>query len=80
MKVISSLDCQKKDLKVLWKETSAASIKFYLMPMNGQSLFNRKNKLQLCNLLAAYFTSGEIATEKALFVIKEKICYIKQIH
>ena len=39
---------------------------------------NRKNKLQLCNLLADLFTSGEIATEKVLFVTNEKICYIKR--
>ena len=42
-------------------------------------MFNRKNKLQLCNLLADYFTCGEIATEKVLFVTKEKICYIKRL-
>ena len=29
-------------------------------------------------MLADYFTSGEIATEKVLFVTKEKICYIKR--
>ena len=39
---------------------------------------NRKNKLQRCNLLTDYFTSGEIATEKVVFVTKEKICYIKR--
>ena len=27
--------------------------------------------------MADYFTSGEIATEKVLFVTKKKICYIK---
>ena len=43
----------------------------------SEFLSNRKNKLQLCNLLADYFTSGEIATEKILFVTKEKNCYIK---
>ena len=43
----------------------------------SEFLSNRKNKLQLCNLLADYFTSGEIATEEVLFVTKEKICYIK---
>ena len=43
----------------------------------SEFLSNRKNKLQLCNLLADYFTGGEIATEKILFVTKEKICYIK---
>ena len=49
------------------------------MPMNGQSFCPiEKNKLQLCNLLADYFTSGETATEKVLFVTKEKICYIKR--
>ena len=34
-------------------------------------------------LLAGYFTSGEITTEKVLFGKKEKNCYIKrpdQIH
>ena len=49
----------------------------------SEILSNRKNKFQLCNLLADYFTSEEIATEKVLFVIKENICYIKrpnQIH
>ena len=44
----------------------------------SEFLSNTKNKLQLCNLLADYFTSGEIATEKVLFVTKEKICYIKR--
>ena len=39
----------------------------------SEFLSNRKNKLQLCNLLADYFTSGEIAIEKLLFVTKEKI-------
>ena len=46
-------------------------------------LSNRKNKLQLCRFLANYFTSGEIATEKVLFVTKEQICHIKcpdQLH
>ena len=28
--------------------------------------------------MADYFTSGEIATEKVLFVTKEKLCYIKR--
>ena len=37
VKVISSLACRNKNFKVLQKETSAAWIKFYLMPMNGQS-------------------------------------------
>ena len=44
----------------------------------SEFLSNRKNKLQLCNLLADYFTSGVTATEKVLFVTKEKICYIKR--
>ena len=39
----------------------------------SEFMSNRKNKLQLCNLLVDYFTSGEIATEKVLFVMKEKI-------
>ena len=34
---------------------------------------NRKSKLQLYNLLVDFFTSGEIATGKVLFVTKEKI-------
>ena len=44
----------------------------------SEFLSNRKIELQLCNLLADYFTSGEIATEKVLFLTKEKICYIKR--
>ena len=44
----------------------------------SEFLSNRKNKLQLVNLLADYFTSGEIATEKVLFVTKEKVCYVKR--
>ena len=44
----------------------------------SELLSNRKNKLQLCNLLADYFTRGEIATEKILFVTKEKHFYIKR--
>ena len=44
----------------------------------SEFLSSRENKLQRCNLLAGYFTSGEIATEKVLFVTKEKICYIKR--
>ena len=44
----------------------------------SEFLSNRKNKLQLCNLLVDYFTSGKIATEKVLFVTKEKICYVKR--
>ena len=39
----------------------------------------KKNKIQLCNLLADYFTSGEVATEKVLFGTKEKIFYIKRL-
>ena len=37
----------------------------------SEFLSNRKNKLQLCNLFADYFTSEEIATEKVLLVTKE---------
>ena len=29
-------------------------------------------------MLEDYFTSGEVATEKVLFVTKENICYIKR--
>ena len=37
--------------------------------MNDQSFCPiEKVKPQLCNLLADYFTGGEIATEKVLFV------------
>ena len=44
----------------------------------SEFLSNRKNKLQLCNLLGDYFTSGEITTEKKLEKGKKKICYIKR--
>ena len=37
---------------------------------------NRKSKLELYNLLVDFFTSGETATGKVLFVTKEKNCYI----
>ena len=40
-------------------------------------LFNNKNKFQLCNLLAYFFTSENIITDKKLFVIKEILYYIK---
>ena len=39
----------------------------------SEFLPNRKNKLRLCNLLADYFTSVEIATGKVLFVTKENL-------
>ena len=44
----------------------------------SEFLSNRKNKLQLCNLFADYFTSEEIATEKVLLVTKENFFYIKR--
>ena len=61
-------------------ERNISSLNQVLLNANEWSEFlsNRKNKLQLCNLLADYFTSIEIATGKVLFVTKEKICYIKR--
>ena len=78
MKVISSLACRKKDLKILHKR-NISSLNQVLPNPNEWSEFlsNRKNKLQLCNLLADYFTSAEIATEQVLFVTKEKICVLR---
>ena len=43
--------------------------------MNGQSFCPIKKRGRL---LAGYFTSGEITTEKVLFGKKEKNCYIKR--
>ena len=44
----------------------------------SEFLSNRKNKLQLVTCWQIIFTKREIATEKILFVTKEKICYIKR--
>ena len=43
----------------------------------SEFLSNSKNKFQLCNLLADFFTTEHIVTDKKLFVAKEKLCYIK---
>ena len=70
-------------------ERNISSLSHVLSNINEWSEFlsNRKNNLQLCNLLADFFTSGEIVTEKVLFVTKEKIIslnaqikYAKFIH
>ena len=41
-------------------------------------LQNESNKFRVCNLLADYFSSGELTTNKTIYVTKEQICYIKQ--
>ena len=43
----------------------------------SEFLFNNKNKFQLCNLLAYFFTSENMITDKKLFVIKEILYYLK---
>ena len=40
-------------------------------------LTNDKNKFQICNLLADYFTSADITTRKTIYVTKERLCYMK---
>ena len=84
--VFDNYNCEGDQFISLSKERLESSTERNISSLNqvlpnanewSEFLSNRKNKLQLCNLLADYFTSGEIATEKVLFVTKKKICYIK---
>ena len=84
--VFDNYNCEGDQFISLSKERLQSSTERNISSLNqvlpnanewSEFLSNRKSKLQLCNLLADYFTSGEIATEKVLFVTKENICYIK---
>ena len=49
------------------------------MPMNGQSFCPiEKRSFNFVTFWQIILQVGEIATEKVLFVTKEKICYIKR--
>lgn len=41
-------------------------------------LHNENNKFRVCNLLADYFSSGDLTTDKTIYVTKEETCYIKE--
>ena len=77
--VFDNYNCDGDQFISLSKERNISSLNQVLPNPNEWSEFlpNRKRKLQLCNLLADYFTSGEIATEEVLFVTKEKICVLR---
>ena len=86
--VFDNYNCEDDQFTSLSKERLESSTERNISSLNqvlpnanewSEFLSSKKIKLQLCNLLADYFTSGgEIATEKVLFVTKEKICYIKR--
>ena len=77
--VFDNYNCEDDQFIILSKERLESSTERNISSLNqvlpnvnewSEFLSNRKNKLQLRNLLADYFTSGEIATEKVLFVAK----------